>query len=94
MTLDIIKDLLGLLGAILTVVPFLRDFAHRRELRRWLDLGRIFSRFRPAIDPIAEAQNARLREPTASDMHFVMFGILLLIASFAVSLYNSAYGAC
>lgn len=92
MTLDVAKDLLGLLGAILTVIPFLRDFAQRRKLRRWLDLRRIFPRFRQAIDPIAEVQDARLREPTASDMQFVMFGILLLIGSFAVSLYNSAHG--
>jgi len=91
MSLDVIKDLLGLIGAILTVIPFLRDFAQRRRLKRWLDFRRIFPRLGGAIDPIAEAQSARLREPTASDMQFVMVGILLLIASFAVSLYNSAH---
>jgi len=88
----VLKDLLGLVGGILLIVPFLRDFFQRRELRFWTDLRRHFPAFRRAIDPIAAAQHVKLTEPSQTDMRFVMFGILLLIASFAVGLYDSAHG--
>lgn len=92
MSLPVIKDLLGLLGGILLIVPFLRDFLQRRELRFWTDLRRRFPGFRRAIDPIAAAQYDKLTEPSQTDMRFVLFGILFLIASFAAGLYDSASG--
>lgn len=91
MNLEVLKDLLGMCGGILTLVPFVRDFRQRRVAQRWRDRALNLPIFRGRSAKKAEIEEAKLREPSAADMLFVMSGLLLLIASFMVSLYISAY---
>lgn len=91
MTLEVVKDLLGLIGSILAIVPFLRDFAQRKKIRRWKDYSRYIPVFRKRSETIATKEEAKLREPSSADILFVTVGISLLIASFAVSLYLSMH---
>ena len=93
MSLEVLKDLLGLVGSILAIVPFMRDFAQRRTIRRWLGYVNSIPVFRKRTAAIAATEEKKLREPNSTDMQFVMFGILLLIASFAISLFISMHGA-
>lgn len=93
MSLEVLKDLLGMVGGILAIVPFIRDFAKRHEVHRWRKYGIDLPAFRERTEQIAAAEEAKLKEPSRADMYFVMFGILLLIASFAISLFISMHGA-
>lgn len=89
MTSDVAKDLLGLIGGILALVPFLRDFAQRRSARWWREIAHTIPGARRATEPIAEEEENKLKAPSAADILCVMVGILFLTASFAVSLYHS-----
>jgi hypothetical protein len=90
-TLDVLKDLLGLIGGLVAAVPFVRDFAQRRSVRWWQQTRQAIPGLRRAIDPVVNAEDEKLKAPSRTDLRFVMAGILLLIASFAVGLYNSYY---
>ncbi|HEY4142103.1 MAG TPA: hypothetical protein VGM57_11860 [Pseudolabrys sp.] len=91
MSLEVLKDLFGLIGSILAIVPFIRDFVQRHEVHRWRKYGIAFPIFRERTDQIGSAEEVKLREPSSTDMKFVMIGISLLIASFAVSFYISLH---
>lgn len=93
MSLEVLKDLLGLVGSILAIVPFMRDFAQRRTIRRWLSYVNSIPVFRKRTAAVAAAEEKKLREPNSADMLFIMAGIFLLIVSFAISLYISVHGA-
>jgi hypothetical protein len=62
MSLDVLKYLLGLIGSILAIVPFMRDFAQRQKIRRWKDFSRL-PIFRRRTEEIATREGAKLREP-------------------------------
>jgi hypothetical protein len=93
MNLEVLKDLLGLIGSILAIVPFIRDFALRHEVHRWRKYSFSLPLFRERTEQFAEEGEAKLKEPSRADMYFVMAGISLLIASFAISLFISRHGA-
>lgn len=91
MTLDIIKDLLGLIGSIILIVPFFRDFTQRRFRDRLHDLGRTFPAFGGTLDKFLTAHKTGSEKASNADLACMLIGIGLLIASFAVSLYISAH---
>jgi hypothetical protein len=91
MSLDVLKDLLGLIGSILAIVPFMRDFVQRQKISRLAKRNNPV--FRESAKERLAKEKEKLREPNSADLSFVMTGILLLIASFAVSLYISLHEA-
>jgi uncharacterized membrane protein len=92
-SLDVLKDLLGLIGSIVMIVPFFRDFVQRRSADRLRGLLRIFRPFRRTIETALDAQKTKSEQASSADLACMLIGIGLLIASFAVSFYVSAHTA-
>jgi len=92
-SLEVLKDLLGLIGAIVLIVPFFRDFMQRRFRDQLSDLARTFPVFGRKLGTMLAAHKSEGEKASNTDLAFMLIGIGLLIASFAVSLYISAHGA-
>jgi hypothetical protein len=91
MSLDVFKDLLGLVGALAMAVPFFKDFRNRigrDEVRR---LRGVFSAFGKSLGSAELVHTADMERASAWDLGFMLAGAFLLMASFAVSLYISAH---
>ena len=92
MSLEVLKDLLGLLGSIVLIIPFFRDFMQRRFRDQLRGLVATFPRFGRTIENVLHRKKTESEEASNTDLAFILIGIGLLIASFAVSLYVSAHG--
>jgi hypothetical protein len=91
MCLDVLKDLLGLLGAIMMAVPFFKDFVRRQSRDEVRRLRRVFSPFGKALANVEVQHTTAMERASRWDLGFMMIGVSLLIASFAVSLYISTH---
>jgi hypothetical protein len=87
MSLDVIKDLLGLLGGVTMAVPFFRDFLRRRQRDDVRELRPVFTPFVRALDKAEMEQTGEMERASRADLLWMLIGLALLIASFAVSLY-------
>jgi hypothetical protein len=90
MSLDVLKDLLGLLGGVMMAVPFFRDFLRRRQRDDVRELRPVFTPFSGALDKAEREQTMDMERASRADLLWMLIGLALLIASFAVSLYMSA----
>jgi hypothetical protein len=91
MSLDVLKDLLGLLGATAMAVPFFKDFLRRMSRDRIRRLRRVFASFGKALENAEVHHTTSMEAASRWDLAFMLFGVMLLIASFAVSLCISAH---
>ena len=89
-TLDVLKDLLGLIGGVIIIVPFFRDYLERRKRDRLRELKLVFTPFARAINAADESQTEQMERASQKDMFSMVIGIGFLIASFAISLWISA----
>ena len=89
MTRELVKDALGLLGTLLTLVPFINDFYRRLAVKHWAWLGKMLPGLRHVTDKHQAAEAARVAEPSLLDIGLITAGIILLCGSFAVSLWIS-----
>jgi hypothetical protein len=89
MSLDILKDLLGLLGGAAMAVPFFRDFLRRRDRDEVRALRPVFTPFARALKKVETEQTEDMERAGYADLVWMLGGLALLIASFAVSLYIS-----
>jgi hypothetical protein len=90
MGLDVFKDLLGLLGAVMMAVPFFRDFLRRRQRDDVRKLRPVFTPFAGALNKAEVEQTSEMERASRSDLLWMLTGLALLIASFAVGLYVGA----
>jgi len=91
MSPEVIKDLLGLLGALVMAVPFFKDFVRRLSRDEVRDLRRVFSPFAKALNKAEVEHTAAMEKASAWDLGLMILGVVLVAASFAVSLYISAH---
>jgi hypothetical protein len=91
MSLDVLKDLLGLLGALAMAVPFFKDFFRRLGRDKVRRLRRVFAPFGKALDNAEVQHTTAMERASGWDLAFMMLGVTMLTASFAVSLYISAH---
>jgi hypothetical protein len=90
MSLDVLKDLLGLLGALAMAVPFFKDFLRRLRRDEVRRLRPVFAPFGKALNKAEMEQTTAMERASRWDLAFMMIGVSLLTASFARSLYISA----
>jgi hypothetical protein len=90
MSLDVLKDLLGLLGALAMAVPFFKDFLRRLRRDEVRRLRPVFAPFGKALNKAEMEQTTAMERASRWDLAFMMIGVSLLTASFALSLYISA----
>jgi len=90
MSLDVFKDLLGLLGGVVMAVPFFRDFLRRRQRDDVRKLRPVFTPFARALNQAEMKQTSEMESASRSDLLWMLSGLALLIGSFAVSLYIAA----
>jgi hypothetical protein len=91
MSLDVLKDLLGLLGALAMAVPFFKDFLRRLRRDEVRRLRPVFAPFSKALNKAEMEQTTAMERASSWDLAFMMVGVTLLSASFALSLYISAH---
>lgn len=87
MLLDVLKDLLGLLGALVMAVPFFRDFVgrvHRDQIRA---LRPVFSPFARALCRAETEQTTQMEAASFVDLSLMLLGLIFLAVSFGISLY-------
>lgn len=87
MSLDVFKDLLGLLGGVTMAVPFFKDFLRRRQRDDVRELRPVFTPFARALAKVEMEQTSDMERASRGDLLWMLTGLGLLIASFAVSLY-------
>jgi hypothetical protein len=87
MSLEVLKDLLGLLGGLTMAVPFFKDFLRRRQRDDVRELRPVFTPFARALDKAEMEQTSEMERASGADLVLMLVGLALLIASFAVSLY-------
>jgi hypothetical protein len=90
MSLDVIKDLLGMLGGVAMAVPFFKDFRRRLDRDQVRDLRPVFTPFARALEQTEIKQTVQMERASSGDLLWMLGGIALLIASFTISLYISA----
>jgi hypothetical protein len=93
MTLDTLKDLFGLLGALVMTVPFFRDFARRLRRDQVRVLRPVFAPFAKALDQAETQQTTEMERASRGDLTMMLAGLLLLMASFGISLYIGLHAA-
>ena len=91
MSLDVLKDLLGLLGALSMAVPFFKDFFRRLGRDEVRNLRRVFAPFAKALDKVEVEHTSDMEKASNWDLFFMILGAVLLAGSFAVSLCISAH---
>jgi hypothetical protein len=80
------KDVVGLLGSIITIIPFFLERRIRRDLMQ-AESGGIDGRdAAEAYAAIAAKVKARLLFPRSEDLWLVMLGLLLIALSFVMSI--------
>jgi hypothetical protein len=89
MSLEVLKDLLGLLGGLVMAIPFFRDFQRRRGRDAVKDLRPVFTPFRQALEQAEHRTTEEMARASRADLVWMLCGLGLLMASFAVSLYIS-----
>ncbi len=93
MSPDLLKDLFGLIGSIVMIVPFFRDFAERRLRGRMNWIRSVMPSLAGGIDKLLKQQTAEMEKASPFDLGCMLIGLAFLIASFAVSLWISAHAA-
>lgn len=91
MSLDVVKDFLGLIGALAMAVPFFKDFIRRLRRDEVRSLKRVFAPFAKALDKAEVEHTAAMEKASNGDLGFMICGVILLASSFGVSLYISAH---
>jgi hypothetical protein len=85
---DILKDALGLSGAVLMALPWIRDFLLRRR-RDWLRRIPVAGSLAGVRDNLAEKIDRWIDKPKDSDLYVTIAGIGLLALSFFVGLWSN-----
>lgn len=87
MPLDVLKDLLGLLGALIMAVPFFRDFVRRVRRDQARALRPFFAPFAKALRKAETEQTAEMEAASLLDLSLMLAGLIFLAASFGIGLY-------
>jgi len=89
---EIAKDGLGLLGAAAMAIPWLRDFFARQQ-RDWLRSVPVMGALADTVGRRVENMDERIRRAKRGDFYYMIFGLLLLALSFAISLWRGLFAA-
>ena len=92
MTLEVIKDLFGVLGALIMAVPFFRDFVRRIRRDQTRALRPVFAPFAKALRKAETEQTAEMEAASFFDLSLMLAGLLFLAVSFSISLYIGLHG--
>jgi hypothetical protein len=87
MSADVLKDMLGLLGALIMTVPFFRDFVRRLRRDQVRELRPVFAPFAKALGKAESEQTVEMEKASRGDLMMMLAGLLLLTASFGISLW-------
>ena len=92
MTLEIVKDLFGVLGALTMAVPFFRDFVGRLRRDQTRALRPVFAPFAKALRKAETEQTAAMEKASFVDLFLMLAGLIFLAVSFSISLYIGLAG--
>jgi len=87
---DVAKDGLGFAGTLLMTVPWARDLLARLQ-REWLRRLPASGALAEMIDRLAARAGQALERPRRADVVYMTLGLLLVAASFGISLWRGLF---
>jgi hypothetical protein len=88
---DIAKEALGFIGAVLMVLPWLRDFLLRLK-RDWYDTLPVGGTFIGAAQHFRSLVSRQIDSPKHADLILTILGIICLAISFLIGFLRAVSG--